>query len=305
MKIIQKRLCIFTHYSKYSYIPQYVRMYVNELSNYFDQVILVTNRRTINSDIHQLSQNITLLLVENEGYDLGMFYKAYQSIDPTDFCQIACINDSNILFNELKPIFNWGEKHFHDFWGLVDSHEKPWFSTHQNNYHIQSHFVVFNQNAIDKLPAFFEELNMLDIFDEKDSLLLRKTVINNWEIGLTQFMMKQGLNYGSYIDSRSYSSLYLSGKLTNVGHKLYFELIQSGYPLIKKKIITKSNWKDSFHPGRHWKKMIRQYGNQDWEIEDLIDELVKINHDSGNQSLNRLKVKFKQAYNLLTSNDVA
>lgn len=305
MKPIQKKLCVFIHFSKFSHIPKYVSIYVNELSNHFDQVILVSNQRTSNREFISTKQNISMMLVKNEGYDLGMFYKAFQTIDSNEYSQIACINDSNILFNELHPIFNWSKKTQYDFWGIIDSNEKPWFSTHQNNYHIQSHFIVFNQKAISKLPAFFDDLDIQHIFEEKDTAKLRKTIINSWEIGLTQFLINQGLTNGSYFDSQTYSTLYLSGKTANVGHKLFPELIRSGYPLIKKKIITQSNWKEIFSRHTHWEKMIRKYGNQDWEIEDLIVEMVQIKNDSGNQSMNKLRKKLRYTYNLLLKKEVA
>jgi|GEM_PF-6573408 len=41
---------------------------------------------------------------------------------------------------------NWGNSSDADFWGILDSFEKPWFSEHENNRHIQSHFIVFNRN---------------------------------------------------------------------------------------------------------------------------------------------------------------
>ena len=299
MKLEQKSLCVFIHYSKDLQIPKYVSVYVNELYSYFDQVILVTNQRKLEKDIITPKTNISTVFVKNEGYDLGMFYKVFQTIDSKQYRQIACINDSNILINELHPVFEWSETSSSDFWGIIDSYEKPWFSTHEDNYHIQSHFIVFNRKAIEKLPSFFDSLNIQHILDESDPVKLRQTVINQWEIGLTRFMIKQGLLAGSYIDSHKFSLQYLSGKKTNVGHKLYAELIQNGYPLIKKKVITKSSWKDSFRSSNKWEKLIRQYGNQNWEIESMIDELIQIKYDSKNQSVNKYKKKILDRYNSL------
>jgi lipopolysaccharide biosynthesis protein len=297
MKIVQKNLCVFIHFGKQAYLPHYVRIYLNELSSYFDEVILVTNHRSLNTEFSGFNQNLSTLYVKNEGYDLGMFYKAFQTIDSTKYSQIACVNDSNILFNDLKPIFTWSNQFNFDFWGLIDSYEKPWFSTHQENYHIQSHFIVFNQKAILKLQVYFDSLNIQDILEEKDIVKLRQTVINNWEIGLSQFLINEGLSIGSYIDSLSYSRKYLNGKQANVGHKLYPELIKSGFPLMKMKIITKSKFTDIFRMETHWKNMIRQYGNQEYEIEALIQELIQIRSDSGNQKINTVKRKISNIYN--------
>jgi lipopolysaccharide biosynthesis protein len=305
MTVDQKSLCVFVHYSEYRYVPKYVRMYLGELSNHFDEVILVTNKRPIKTEGIIFDQNISILLVKNEGYDLGMFYKAFKTINPANYHQIACINDSNILFNQLNPVFNWSKLNKFDFWGLIDSHEKPWFSKHSNNYHIQSHFIVFNRKAISRLPEFFDSIEVENIFAETDPVKLRHLVINSWEIGLTQYLIGKGLSYGSFVDSLPFANLYFTGKTTNIGHKLYPELIQSGYPLIKKKIITKTNWKHALQPDRNWEKMIRQYGNRHWEIDGLIEELIQIKSDSGNQSFLKIKRKLLDAYNFIVNRDVA
>lgn len=275
MNSIPKSLCIFVHYGMQDRIPHYVSIYLSELSFFFDQIILVTNKQSLDESSISHIQNLSILSVRNEGYDFGMFYQAFQTIDPTEYSQIACVNDSNILFNRLLPVFRWSKQVKYDFWGLIDSNEKPWFSTHEENYHIQSHFIVFNQEALLKLTAFFESFNIREIFEEKDLVKLRRLVIDKWEIGLSQFLIHEGLSAGSYIDSKSYASKFLNGKQSNVGYKLYAELIQAGLPVIKKKIIFRRNWRDVFRTKNRWEDLVRQYGNQDWEIESLIYELSK------------------------------
>lgn len=276
MKTAQRTLCIFIHYSNSSFIPQYVMVYVSELSNYFDEIILVTNERFIDNDCLVHNQNVSLVMVKNEGYDFGMFYKVFKSINPSEYIQIACINDSNILFNKLTPIFEWSQLTNYDFWGLVDSHEKPYFSTHQDNYHIQSHFLVFNSKAIRLLPEYFESLNIDCLFNEPDQIALKISIINHWEIGLSQFMMQKGISMGSYICSKHYSNLYLRGENRNVLIRLYAQLIRSGFPLIKKSIIFKPKMKHFWKIRASWKRLIRKYGNPDWDIEKLIVEMKNL-----------------------------
>jgi lipopolysaccharide biosynthesis protein len=293
----QKSLCVFIHFSNKTYIPLYVKIYVDEIAKFFDQVILVTNERTENAIVSYSRLNISTVFVKNEGYDLGMFYKVFRSINPEEYAQIGCVNDSNILFNNLHPIFKWSKEQQLDFWGAIDSNQKPVFSTHKNNYHIQSHFIVFNRRAISKLTEFFNSIHIQDMYDETDSKLVRQKVINDWEIGLSQYLINEGLTCKSYIDSQTYSQLYHSGKSLNVSLKLYPELIRSGLPLLKLKVITKGKWKDLFRTHSYWKNLIRRYGNKDWEIEDLIKELIKIKNDSGNQPIVKLKRLFlKNSY---------
>jgi lipopolysaccharide biosynthesis protein len=214
------------------------------------------------------------MFVSNEGYDLGMFYKAVQAVNLEEYHQIACINDSNILFNELKSIMSWGENKKFDFWGIIDSYQKPWFSTHVDNYHLQSHFLVFNKKALQKLPLFFQSLDLEQFFNEKNEKRLRQKVINKWEIGLTQFFLKEGLSLGSFFESKSFSLDHHIKKTANLSHGYYFRLIEAGYPLIKKKVVLNNRGlKYYLRPGRKWDKLILKYGNKDWEIEALIKEL--------------------------------
>jgi len=270
----EKSICIFTHFSELPHIPQYVLVYVNELSKYFDEVVVAANQRNFTNKQNGFNGNVTIQFFENEGYDLGMFYKVFQTIQHEKYKQIACINDSNILFNKLQPIFEWGKKSQSDFWGLIDSYEKPWFSTHPENYHIQSHFIVFNESAIKYLPAFFENIDIQHILNEKDIEKLRRLVIDRWEIGLSQFLLDKGLRSNSFINSVSFLAEH-KRKGKNITHSHYKELIKEGYPLIKKKIILNKSWRSAFGIAEHWEKLFANYACNEWNISLLIDEIKK------------------------------
>jgi lipopolysaccharide biosynthesis protein len=271
MLITKKSLCIFTHFSDLPHIPYYVRVYVNELSNYFDEVIVAANQRNFTNQQCSFNNNVTIQFLENEGYDLGKFYKVFQTIQPSAYFQIACVNDSNILFNKLDSIFEWGKKSQSDFWGLIDSNEKPWFSTHPENYHIQSHFIVFNESAIKCLFSFFENIDIQHILNEKDLKKLRQLVIDQWEIGLSQFLFSKDFKSDSYINSRSFLTKHKS-KDKNITHSHYKELIKEGYPLIKKKVVLKKSWRSVLGKKECWENLLAEYGYSDWDISLLIDE---------------------------------
>ena len=275
MTKVRNSLCVFMHYSKQLQVPKYVSIYISELSKFFDQVILVSNQNSINSDLLSANQNISTMFVENEGYDFGMFYKAFQMINPSEYHQIACINDSNILFNSLSEIFRWGLTQPADFWGLIDSNEAPWFSSHLDNYHIQSHFLVFSKNAINWLTAYFETVDTKAIFNEKDPKKLRRLVIDQWEIGLSQFLLNKGLKSASFFSRETLLSKYKS-KGKNITHSLHKELIKEGYPLLKKKIILKKSWRSWFGLQEPWEKLIIKHSFGDWNIPLLIQEIRSI-----------------------------
>lgn len=274
--ISKKSLCVFVHFGKTEFVPLYVQIYANEISLYFDEVVFVTNNRAVSLYVSMLYSNISIKFVKNEGYDFGMFYKVFKSIDPSEYKQIACINDSNVLFNKLTSIFEWGQSMNYDFWGLVDSREKPYFSTYLNNYHIQSHFFIFNEKAIRLLPEYFRSINIENLFNENDLTALKISVITHWEIGISQFMAHSGISMGSYICSKHYSNFYLRGKIRNVLIRLYPQLIRSGLPLIKKSIIYKPKMKHFWKIRASWKRLIRKHGNPEWDIEKLIVEMENL-----------------------------
>ncbi|HET6560036.1 MAG TPA: hypothetical protein VFG54_22100 [Prolixibacteraceae bacterium] len=285
----KKSLGVFIHFSNSKYIPYYVLLYLRELTHHFDEVIFIANKRSIKNEKALHHSNVKTHFVKNEGYDLGMFYKVFQTINPDDYRQIACINDSNILFNKLTTIFSWGKSSGMDFWGLIDSHERPPFSTHEENYHIQSHFLVFNEKAVALLPEYFSSIDMENIFKEADVQKLRHRVIDQWEIGVSRFMINNGLKIGSYINGQIYTNLYIPGELQNISRRLYPHLIEAGYPLIKKKVIMDRQLKHYLKLMPSWKKLMRQYGSKDWAIENLVQEMTEIRNKSPKRISNKIK----------------
>jgi hypothetical protein len=271
---LMKSICFFLHYSPTGNVPLYVIQYLQELIKFFDEVWLVSHQNSLK--LPESLNMVKLFQVENEGYDFGKFYKCIQTINLRDYYKIACINDSNVLVTDLAPVFSWAEKQEAGFWGLIDSNEKPWFSSHPNNHHIQSHFVVFNEPAIALLPVVFKSIDVDQIMKEKDPKKLRRMVINEWEIGLSQFMIKNGIRGETFIHSSILQEKY-DRKVKNVTFDLYGELIAEGYPLLKKKVILKeTSWKRFFTGRRRLHEIIKRYSLPCRELEKAVAEIVSI-----------------------------
>lgn len=271
-----KSLCLFIHYHNSTTLPYYVQVYVNELANHFDEVVIVHNERHLENKEKSLAKNVSLASFPNKGYDFGLFYRYFSQIDPDQYSQIACVNDSNVLLNELSPVFKWSKKQEFDFWGLLDSNEKPWFSTHENNYHIQSHFLVFNKKAIDTLIKYLSNSEIELIFKEDNPKKLRRLVIDQWEIGLSRYLFEAGLKGNSFINSEQFLARNNIKKTSNLAHKFYAKLIEAGMPIIKKKVILTRSWKNSFRSKPKWEVLLRKYGNKEWNLEALIDEMKNL-----------------------------
>lgn len=271
-----KSLCIFIHYKNSASIPIYVQMYVNELTKHFDDVVIVHNEPNYAANETFFNKNISIVAFPKEGYDFGLFYKYFSQIDHNQYHQIACVNDSNVLFNELLPVFRWSNEQNLDFWGLIDSNEKPWFSTHKNNYHLQSHFLVFNRRAILALIDFFSATNINLIYSEKDQKKLRRLVIDKWEIGLSRYLFELGMTGKSFINSNRFLKQINARKPSNLGHKFYNELVEAGLPLIKKKVILSPGTRNPFKKKTNWELIIQKYGNKEWNIQALIHEMKQL-----------------------------
>jgi lipopolysaccharide biosynthesis protein len=269
-------LCIFIHFSEKENYPHYVQIYVNELCRFFDEVILVSNERQADPYPAHLDPKVKPMFVKNEGYDLGMFYKAWKTIDPSSYSRIACINDSNILLKPLDEVFDWASGQSVDFWGLLESWDRPWFSTHQDDYHLQSHFLVLETPAIERLGHYFQQLNMNAFFAETALKKVRRMVINSWEIGLTQYLKQEGLSIGSFIEAKEFSRKHMVKQTLNLSHKKPVELLKEGYPLLKKRLINpKKRFSDIFKKSpTPWQEIVRQYGHPQFDLPRIIADFT-------------------------------
>lgn len=268
----QIKLCIFIHYSTKNTLPYNAEVFINELSRHFDKIMVLTNNSKIKHSIFIDNNNIDIAFVGNKGYDFGKFYEYIQSENLENFSEIAIVNDSNVLINKLDKFIYEGRSKGVDFWGGIDSYEKPWFSTHENNYHIQSHFLILFKNALRFLPEFLNTIKIEELYKETDSKKLRRKVINIWEIGLSQFMLSKAMLAGSFISTRKYHNIKNIKKL-NLAHSNYEELIKKGYPFLKKKVAcTKKSWLKK--TDNNWKRVILRHGNTDWNLQQIIKELA-------------------------------
>ena len=211
-----KSVCLFSSYFQGNIIPYYVKYYMEELSKYFSDVVLLTNEKPIEtSELEYLSKkNIEIRLNKNEGMDFGMWYKALQEYEKEDYERIGLVNDSCILFKSLQPFFDWVDNSSLDYAGMV--------ATGKVSYHLQSYFLIVNKNAIPLMREFFKENGIKKTY---------KGIILNYEIGLSKYLLSKGMKMGGYFDYKNRTDV-------NPSFILAEELIKKGSPIIKKKIIS-------------------------------------------------------------------
>ncbi|MES2515827.1 MAG: hypothetical protein V4580_16860 [Bacteroidota bacterium] len=218
-----KSICLFSSYFNQPDIPYYVRVYLENIIPYFSETIFITNEKELSEESHYFLNlnNISILKVENEGWDFGMWYKAIIQLDTTQYQQIALVNDSCILFKPLDEFMNWSRKDTSDLQGITMSYAiTP---------HIQSYFLIINKKAIQPTVDYFNLHKLLPHVSD---------VIKIYEVGLSNYLISKGLTIGAFIDNNGYQ-----GEFSPYYHCVDYH-ISKGIPVIKKKIIFESYRKD-------------------------------------------------------------
>lgn len=216
-------VCFFASYFTTKDIPYYIRIYLLELKKHFSEVVLLSSKNDMSESAHHfLNTNSIRLQTEiNEGYDFGMWYKAFRHIQTENYNRIALVNDSCILFKPLKPFIDWLNEEKADVAGMSLSEA---VSTH-----VQSYFLVLNKRAIGHTESYLLRNGIQKLLQD---------VITTYEIGLSTFLRSKGLTLSAFTNNRGYK-----GEFSPYYHLLTYQL-QQGMPLIKKKIVFSSYRKD-------------------------------------------------------------
>ena len=214
-----RRLCLFSSYFLAPRIPYYVREYLVDLARHFNDIIFITNDDRILDDESLAwlqQQHIGLLLVANEGYDFGMWHKALMTRDHAAYDELALVNDSCIPVAPLQALVDWCRASAHHYAGLTGSNQKA--------AHVQSYFLLLKK---DILPCVWDYFRTHGVARES-----MQQVIDTYEVGLSQFLMRQGYSVGSYFS--------ISNPAFDQDPFYCFALpmIRAGIPLIKRKFLS-------------------------------------------------------------------
>lgn len=169
-----------------------------------------------------LNENgIGIEVESNEGFDFGLWYKAFQKVDVNQYDRVFLVNDSCVLFRELSSFMDWLSKDQADIKGMTFSEAvTP---------HIQSFFMVLNKKAIKLTVEYFIKNGIKRDINE---------VIRTYELGMSKYFTDNGLKLSAFVDNNGYQGEF-SPYYKCVDHHL-----AKGIPLIKKKILMASYRKD-------------------------------------------------------------
>ncbi len=217
-----KTICFFSSYFKGDSLPYYCEIYLLELKKHFNEVVLLTTKKPNLSACNILNENgIELFIVNNEGFDFGMWSKAFDKYPVENYDRIALVNDSCILFAPLNRFMDWVNTTSADCYAISESHAI--------SYHLQSYFMLLNKKAILALKNHFKQTGIQANIGD---------VIRKYEIGISTTWLTNGLVLKAFLSNNGYQGEFSP----------YYYLIDAhlkqGSPMIKKKIIYSSYRKD-------------------------------------------------------------
>jgi hypothetical protein len=217
-------LCLFSSYFEQSTIPNYIKIYLQELSQHADELWFLTNEKKLSDIDHAFlaKKSIQSRYYPNQGYDFGQWYQAIQEIDTSKFDQLILANDSCILFRPLKSFMDWYSTSGLDYAGIND--------TKEINYHPQSFFIVVGRNAIPYVADYFARTKIISGKVEH--------VIESYEIGLPQYLLTKGLRVGAMISYKHISEeVGIDPSVLNPSLRAVKQLIIAGSPLVKRRFL--------------------------------------------------------------------
>jgi lipopolysaccharide biosynthesis protein len=218
-------LCLFATYSKLDTIDGDTLNYINEVSKYFNRVIVLTNDDRTVTNKERLSKNCIVCQVPNQCLDFGMYWQILRFTKLEYIKKLALINDSCYMIGNLLSIFNKGSCISKGFWGITKSFEIQ--------EHLQSYFLVFDtRHAIDKLLDFVSIMDIADFYN-KDKM----NIVVEFEVMLSHHISSCGIEMKEIYTRELLLRLpvYLPYKGENPSYYLWERLVTIGCPIIKKK----------------------------------------------------------------------
>lgn len=182
------RLGILSIYDKDGIIDASLRWYIQELYNFVDTLIIVSNGDVKENEYQWLQEHCHRFVVrENKGYDAGAYKEVLESdCHLGEYDEVILSNDTFFgPFIPLGRIFEEVDDKPYDFWGLNRRHI-PLYDF------ITSFFLVFRHKTIPAVVDYFHEA-ISDDLSRDDVLIL-------FEQGISNELKRKGFRMGSYSD---------------------------------------------------------------------------------------------------------
>ena len=211
------KLCIFAHYDANDSIDNYVVFYLERLNSLGYKIVLVSTASKLpDEEINKVSSIVFRVICRtNIGYDFGSWKTGLDSIGYLgSYNQIVFCNDSVYgPLCDLGTIFEIMDRRCLDMWSITDSYE--------HRYHLQSYFIVCNARLIRSEVFSNFWLNFKYYSNE-----LKKSIIKEYEIGISSIVSRCGFKIGAYIE---YFDLLVSIANSGIKREEYIERVMSSH----------------------------------------------------------------------------
>ncbi len=181
------RVAIFIHFDGAGGVGDHTLHYVRALHAAGLSVLFVTNSGKLRPEALAALKPVCagILIRRNIGYDFGAMREGleYLKLPRADTEMVVLANDS--IYGPFKPLddllarIDFSEA---DLWGATDS----W----QRRYHVQSYFVAAGRRAL-------ESKAWADFWKQIRPVKSKTWVVNNYEVGMSQRMLRGGLRLAS------------------------------------------------------------------------------------------------------------
>lgn len=256
-----KRACLFAGYDPDGLIDEYVIIYLKELAKHSD-VFYLADCDMPRSELAKLDGIAAGAWAKRHGaYDFGSYSALARDLVGWDklsqYDEVIFANDSAYLIRPLDEVFARMDEKPCAWWGLQATKglistriAQPFpvaedhidmnvvISEHLGNFeydpiydfHIGSYFLAFRRDVINNVN--FQRL--INSIESENSKL---NIIKKYELGITRFLIGHGYELATW------------GKQLTKSHPVYtdvaFDLIDCGFPILKRYFITENHYKAS------------------------------------------------------------
>ncbi|MFN9743477.1 MAG: glycosyltransferase [Acidobacteriota bacterium] len=209
-----KRAAVFAHYDRDNMVDAYVIEYLRALQAVAETIVFVSDSDLPPDALAKVAPFCAHTIAgRHEEYDFGSYKRGLAFLQPTagQYAEIILANDSCYCIGSFVSVFAKMRERAADFWGMTQA---------RCGYpvHVQSYFLVFRQRLLAdaRFWAFFAGVCRQENKDH---------VIAQYEVGLTQMVVKAGYTLRSLIPSPRADDPMLS--------PVALRNLQQGMPLLK------------------------------------------------------------------------
>ena len=186
---MRKRVLVFAFHDVNKIIDVHVLNYLYKIKTYFHFLIFVSDHRLSEEQKRKISFFDKILDNKHFEKDFGSWKRGLKSIlNKCKYDEIFLLNDSVIGPTiSFKDILIKMDKKKSDFWGITSAGELDTF-------HIQSYFLCF------KKKCFTSDV-FINFFNSVQSLKNKADMVREYEIGLTQKLIKNNFLCISFVNS--------------------------------------------------------------------------------------------------------